>query len=415
MRLQLTRHARGAMGWGVMASLTCALCAAAMPSPAFADASVKAASTVFSESGGPLFITVVNPSVSAAVDLGSSVAVNAQYSADIVSGASVAIVDAPTTEPDVITSATRLNDLRHVVGGGVELRSEQTSLNFGYAYGTERDYRSQSFTVSGSTALFSKNTLLALSYGLGKDEVCDLNQPGNTAAVERLRMPSSDGCFSSPDRISRPVDLQTVQATLTQSWTPIFTTQLVGSGQLIDGFQSNPYRSVWLGRSAAQENHPFQRNRFSVGLNARVWVDPLNSALHFYGRGYRDTWDIRSITAEAAYEQHLSDFTRIRGRVRYYQQTAAAFFSDDYALEPMGQYFTGDRELSSMGSTTLGGLVTYQVPPSDDGDVWGFLQSVNLQLKADFLFFRFPDFNYGSVAVPNDKAFVLSAGLETFF
>ncbi|MCA9601602.1 MAG: DUF3570 domain-containing protein [Polyangiales bacterium] len=382
---------------------------------AHADGRFDTTETVFHEAGGPLHMTVINPSASVGVDLGDAVAVKASYEADIVSGASVAVVDAPSTAVDAITSATKLSDIRHSIGGTVDVGSENTRVGVGYTYGTESDYRSHGLSLFGRTDMFERNTTLEISYGRGFDSVCSLSQPRAQEAVDKQRLPSSDGCFSAKDRESLDLSIQTFQGTWTQAWTPILTTQVIASAQLLDGFQSNPYRAVWLGQTAAQEHHPRQRNRYAVGLNTRLWLKPLEGALQFAARGYRDTWNIRSITGELGYEQNLFAGLSLRGRARFYAQTGAAFFSDDYAFRPVGQYFTGDRELSPMRSWTFGGRLRWDIPSGDDGSVLGFMSAAELVFKADVILHEFLEFTYSGAPVPNPTALMGTFGFNATF
>ncbi len=382
-----------------------------------AESSVDATATAFYESGGNLHMTVINPAVAADVGLGSKVSLQAGWEADVVTGASVAVVDAPGggTNVDAITSATTLSDVRHAFRGGATLRSEDAYIRGAYVYGFESDYRARSVSISAGTELFERNTALDLTYSKSWDSVCDLKQPNAKTAVERQRLPTSDGCFSAQDRTTHALDLHSLQGSWTQAWGPLWNTQLVLSTQLLHGFQGNPYRAVWLGRSAAQEHHPDNRARYAVGLGTRIWLKPIGGALQLFGRAYRDTWGVGSISAEVGYERNLGDLFRVRARGRYYEQTAAAFFSDGYALEPAGQYFTGDRELSAMKSY-LGGLRLEFIPrPRGDGTVAGFLDSVLLVLKGDYLYYEFSGFHYGQVAVPNRRAVFGTLGIEATF
>jgi hypothetical protein len=187
------------------------------------------------------------------------------------------------------------------------------------------------------------------------------------------------------------------------------------STQLLNGFQSNAYRAVWLGRTAAQEHHPGIRARYAVGLSARIWLKPVGGALQAQARLYRDTWNVASVTGELAYERALGQLFRVRARGRYYQQTRAAFYSDDYALDPQGAYFTGDRELSAMQSWLAGLRVSFVAPARDDGTVAGFLENLELVAKGDLLLYRFDDFHYGSLPVPNDRAVFATLALEALF
>jgi len=392
------------------------LLALALPLVVRADASgeVDLAATLFHEGGGPLNMTVITPSARARVDPTEEVGFVVGWDADVVSGASVAVVDAPSPEPDVITSATRLSDFRNVFSGGVEIRSDYGTITAGYAYGFENDYRSHSFSLGARTELFERNTIFDLSFARAWDSVCDVNQPEAREAVDRRRLSTSVGCFSLPEFTAHDVELQTYQGSWTQSWAPIFTSQLTLSAQIVDGFQSNPYRAVWLGRAAAQENHPDNRARYAASLGLRVWLAPLSSALQLSGRVYRDTWDVMSVSAELAWELVIDGAFRVRARGRYYTQTAAAFYSDDYALQPMGAYFTGDRELSNMSTVLVGGTLAYELDGGAE-PVFGFMSEFDILLRAEWLHSDFPNFHYGQAAVPNVDALIATLSLEGHF
>jgi hypothetical protein len=400
-------------------ALVVAAMALAVTTRARAQSSFDVASTVFYEKGGSLEMTVINPAVRARAQVADAVALSAGWEADVVSGASVAVVDAPGSaagEVDAITSATRLEDFRQLPSGGISFASEVATLDASYAYGFEKDYRSHGLSVRATADLFDRNTQFALSYGRGWDEVCDLLQPEAQEAVERQRLPASDGCFEKQKgRARRDLDIHSVEGTWTQAWTSIFNTQLVAGTQLLSGFQSNPYRAVWLGRAAAQEHHPRERVRYALGVSARLWLRPIGGALQLHGRAYRDTWNVSSLSGELAYERALGELFRVRARGRYYAQTRAAFYSDDYALDPRGAYFTGDRELSGMSSWLAGLRVEFAPPPGDDGQVLGFMDAFKLVLKGDFLKYEFPDFHYGALPVPNDKAVFGTLAIEGIF
>ncbi|MBX3272569.1 MAG: DUF3570 domain-containing protein [Sandaracinaceae bacterium] len=395
-----------------------ALATLVFAAPARADtAQIDLFSTLFYEFGGPLEMLVVNPAARVRANPIPELSLNLSYEADVVSGASVAVVDAPSADVDAITSATRLDDFRSVVSGGLAVQSPVGTLRGGYAYGWESDYTSHSFNLGARTEAFERNTTFDLSYARGFDQVCNLAQPRAQDPVERRRLDVSDGCFdgNDPDRAALDVSLQTFQGSWTQAWAPIFVTQLTVTGQLIDGFQSNPYRAVWLGRSAAQEHHPDNRFRYAASLGARLWVEPLNGSIHAHVRAYRDNWDVRSITAQLSYEQSIGGALRVRGHFRYYRQGAAAFFSDDYALRPRGQYFTGDRELSDMESFMGGLSLVWALTPGTEGADLGPLSSFRLVLKADYIHNEFPSFRYARARVPNVDAIVATLGLEMIF
>jgi hypothetical protein len=253
--------------------------------------------------------------------------------------------------------------------------------------------------------------LFDLSYARGWDTICDASQGRNQDPVEHRRLASAAGCFSSdPNYATHDVSLQTFQGSWTQLWASIFSTQLTLSAQLVDGFQSNPYRGVWLGRAAAQEHHPDHRVRYAAAIGARLWLAPLSGALQATVRLYRDTWDINSVSAELAYEEVINGALHIRVHGRYYTQTHAAFYSDDYALSPRGQYFTGDRELSALSTILVGGSISYVATNMGDP-----LSELDIVLRADWVHGEYPDFHYGTAAVPNRDSIVATLAVELHF
>lgn len=373
-------------------------------SGARADASLDLGTTYFAESGGPLHMDVLIPSAEFSLDLAEPIAVAAGWSADIVSGASVAVVDAPAADVDAISAAS-VSDMRNEFAGRVSLRDGTASVDLGYGHAFERDYRSDSFSVGAQTELFDRNTGLSIGYARAFDRVCDVG--GSFEPVMKPRLSSSDGCFGEgAEHAERELAVHTFQAGWTQAWTPRLTMQLSATAQLLHGFQVNPYRAVRIGKTAAQEYHPTDRARYALGLGLRYWITALSGALQVEARAYRDTWAVASLSSELAYEQSLLGALRLRARGRYYTQGAASFYSDDYVLAPRGRYFTGDRELSSMRSLLVGGQLVWNMEANESGNVLGFLSDLSLLFKLDLLQTFFDDFHYDRADVPNTLAWI---------
>jgi len=190
--------------------------------------------------------------------------------------------------------------------------------------------------------------------------------------------------------------------------TPQLTAQVTLLAQVLHGFQSNPYRAVRIGKTAAQEFEPADRARYALGAGLRYWIVPLSAAVSVEGRAYRDTWGITSLAGELAYDQKLFGEVRLRLRGRYYDQSSASFYSDDYVLAPRGRYFTGDRELSAMSSALFGLSLRWSAPSDETGAVLGWFSRFELVLKGDLLKSFFDDFHYDRAEVPNTLAQVLS-------
>jgi hypothetical protein len=376
-----------------------------------ADGSVNGGAGLFREQGGPLHMDVIMPSANASVDLGEPLQLRVGWAADIVSGASVAVVDAAAANVDAISTAT-VSDTRHQFTGGLTVKDTQGSVDVAYGHAFERDYRSDNLAVTARTDLANRNSSFEVGYARSFDRVCDV--AGTFAPVMKPRLESSQGCFSdtAKDRASRDLALHTLHAGYTQVWTPLFTTRISLLAQLLHGFQVNPYRAVRIGKTAAQESAPNERARYALSASGRYWLVPLRAALGIDARVYRDTWGISSLSSELSYDQQLFGEVRLRLRLRYYTQGRASFYSDDYILAPRGRYFTGDRELSAMSSALFGVAFHWQLPRGASGRVLDFLSSFTLVLKGDLLRSFFDDFHYDRAAVPNTLAQLISLELR---
>ena len=397
--MQLTKLATAAL-----------LLAGAWLSSANAQGTMSAGTSLFREQGGPLHMDVVMPSVQAAVDVAEPLQLRVGWTADIVSGASVAVVDAPADRVDAITTAT-VRDTRHLFAGGLTLRDEQSSVDVSYGHAFENDYRSDNFAVSARTDLWDRNTSIDIGYARAFDRVCDV--AGTFESAEKPRLDSSEGCFSdSQARSTRALTIHTLHAGFTQVWSPVLTTRIGAFAQLLHGFQANPYRAVRIGKTAAQEHAPGERARYALSASARYWLVPLSAALGVEARAYRDSWDISSLSGELSYDQKLFGEVRLRLRLRYYAQGSAAFYSDDYILAPKGRYFTGDRELSAMRSALFGVAFRWQLPTDERGQLLGVLSGLSLVLKGDLLRSFFDEFHYDRAEVPNTLAQLLTLELR---
>lgn len=370
-------------------------------------------------------LTVITPGLALGVMPFDWLRVDAGYEADIVSGATEAIKGGPLTagSVDVVSSATHFADVRHTAHGGFTITRASTHLSAAYSYGTEHDYRSNAIAVSAGTDFLQKNTQIELAYARGFDRVCTSAYPKTLAPSARTALDNSDGCFTSAaNRQTQELDLDNYQAAWTQTWTPVFATQLVFTGALQHGFLNNPYRSVVISPTGleALENHPENRWRTSLALRGKYYIRPLRTAVGLGVRAYHDSWDIFSTAYELEGERYMLPWLRIFAHARFYTQTGALFWSDDYTggeptYGPRGQYWSGDRELSPLHSYLVGGrlLASWQGRPGDR--ILGALLKVSSGVSLDVLKTSLRDFTWGGKQ-PNDTlAFVPSLSLNGEF
>ena len=184
---------------------------------------------------------------------------------------------------------------------------------------------------------------------------------------------------------------------------------------MIDGFQSNPYRSVRLGTAGRtpQERLPQHRQRYAAFLQAAQAIPPVRSAIHLGARLYRDTWDVRALSADAEWRSYFASALVLSLRARMHRQSGAVFFRTAEALRlngPVGAYWTGDRELASLTNFILGGAVTLvKVPPTEGTS---FYEEIEVDARFDMMFYR-PE--SGAPNADRSHAQIIQAGARIRF
>src|SRR4029077_1066246 len=161
---------------------------------------------------------------------------------------------------------------------------------------------------------------LQIDYAHNFDDVCDLLQDPNATPVGHLALPESKGCFTSDKtKTQHDIAIDSLQGSWSQAWTPVFQTQAVYTLQIVNGFQSDPYRSVVLGEGvAAQEYVPNNRTRHALALRFNWFLRGFKGALRVGLRGYRDSWNIYSGTADLAIEKYFGSKFRAEVSGRFY-------------------------------------------------------------------------------------------------
>jgi hypothetical protein len=126
---------------------------------------------------------------------------------------------------------------------------------------------------------------------------------------------------------------------------------------------------------------------------------------------------VTSATGELEAERYLFEGFRVTARGRFYKQTGATFWSDDYTggdapLGPKGQYFTGDRELSPFWSGGLGLRIAYAIHPAPKADgggtrLLGIFANAKVGLSADAIQFSYEEYTLGGIPITNARAYLL--------
>jgi hypothetical protein len=353
-----------------------------------AEDKVELKAEYFTEPSKVQPLHVFHPALGINVDAHRDFSLNFAYEADVVTGATPRVYGSM----DAISSATKFTDTRHSFHGGFEWRLGPAALDGGYTYSFENDYRSHAVDVAAKVDLWGKNTTFKLGYAHNFDSVCDVDNKGATP-TERRSLPSSQGCFKGVvGLVEEPLAIDSYALSWTQVLTPFLLSDVSATFQVLDGFQSNPYRRVRLfGTDEAQESEPLLRERVALQARFRLALPRAKAALGVLGRFYYDNWGIKSGTAEIDWDEWILPQFLFRVRGRFYQQGRALFYRDagealSYeAVGPVGQYFTGDRELSPFRDYLVGFKIAWVRNADERGKVWRFFEQLDLNAKVDLI------------------------------
>lgn len=362
--------------------------------PRLARADVEAATnvTIFTEpSKNSAGLRVIHPQTEVSASTGA-IGISAGYDLDIVSGATARVYGEGV---DAVSGAT-FADTRHAARGGLSFDTASVTFAGSYSYGFENDYRSHTVTGSARADFAERNFSLGLAYTHNFDRVCDNPNTLAQGNADLQPLGTSEGCFvKDGGKAERKLSIDTFEPQLSWTATPLLLLSAGGALQVLQGFQSNPYRAVRISESrTVQERLPSERQRYAVFVRAAQALPPARSSLRLGGRLYRDSWDVRAVSADLEWMSYFGPGLVLGLRGRYHKQGGAAFYRDSEALlleGPTGAYWTGDRELAPLSNLMAGALLTLiKAPPTDSAS---FYEEIELNLRFDVLFYR-----------PSDKA-----------
>jgi len=290
-----------------------------------------------------------------------------RYNLDRVSIAPVRGLAATPSPVDGITGASRPVDEGQPASESYT--KDRNEFNIGlatpgiqgsYYYSTESDYVGRMLTLAANHDYNQKNTNISATYSFGWDNV----NPLGTDTTHTKRAHSFN-------------------LTLTQVLSPKLIGRIGADFSYIDGFQSNPYRTVNTGGQILLENHPLGRTRGAFFLKLNRYFK-TQTALNFEYRFYRDDWDIQSHTANVYYHQRFSPNVLIRYRYRYYRQTEAFFYQDTYPV--VQEYRTSDYKLQAFDAHLFGFKVEYNLRDLFKEGAFSFMSSSTFEAKYERYF-----------------------------
>ncbi|MEZ5560236.1 MAG: DUF3570 domain-containing protein [Pseudomonadales bacterium] len=338
----------------------CGLLFAALPAGAAVLPEDRADVMYHGYSGGGLEVN--GPSVLVRKAYKDKVSVWGNYYVDMITSASI----------DVEATASEYSEQRDEKSIGVDYLHGKTFMGLSYTNSEESDYTANSVRFGVSQDFFGDLTTLGISYSRGWDEV---RRNGD-------------------DTFSEDTTRQGYRVDLSQIVTKNLIVSLNYEGVTDEGYLNNPYRQVrYLDPAAARgysyeaEVYPRTKTSSATALRGMYYL-PYRAALKGEVRYYTDTWGVSAWNAEVAYVHPLPDGLTLDLKYRYYDQTAADFYSDLFPYENAQNFMARDKELASYATHTVGAGLSYEFPTG-----WlPFFKKGEANLFVDYMLFTYDDF-----------------------
>ncbi len=304
----------------------------------------------------------------------ANAAVTASYEVDQVTGASI---------DSVVSGASPIREERKQKSLSAEYLSDRTTYSVAAISSVENDYDASTLNGSIAQTMFGDLTTVTMSASKGWDII-----------TRRIKDPTA-GVIRDPTFRAR-LDRRQWSVGISQVITRNLIMALNLEQNTSQGYEQNPYRSyryvdptnLGLGYSFAAEVYPTSRTSDAVALKAKYYL-PWHAVISGGLKYYTDNWGIRGQTLDAGYAQPFwhdrftADLT-----LRYYTQSAASFYADLFPHKDAQNYLARDRELSSLSTQSVSGMLTYELPPL----AWRVIKRSTLSLSLEELFYRYRNF-----------------------
>jgi len=307
-------------------------------------------------------VTVQGPSLLVRKKFAKNFSASANYYVDRVSSASI----------DVVTTASPYTEERTQYSVGMDYLHNRWILNLGLTKSDENDFVADTFNIGISQDFFGDLTTVSLGYTLGQDEVGRRGDPGFSDTIERQNYSLG------------------ISQILTKDLLLGFSFETITD----EGFLNNPYRSVRfvdtgsaVGFSYEPELYPRTRTSEAAAIRWRYYL-PYRAVFHGEYRRYGDSWDISADTFEIGYSHPLKSGWILDGKVRFYSQKKADFYSDLFPRSQYQNFLARDKELSTFSSSTVHLGISYDIVRSG----WRFVERGSVSFSYDHIEFDYEDF-----------------------
>jgi hypothetical protein len=325
---------------------------------------VSIRSNFFSDNTGT---SVQSPSVELWKNIAGDLLLKFRYMMDRVNIPPIRGVSATPLPTDGITGASRpvgsddpanlaFTKQRNEMTTGIQL----SRLKASYYYSDEIDWTAHMASTAYNFDFNKRNTNAAFGFSYGWDTIRPLGQD-TVRTMKRYH----------------------INAAFTQLLSPSTIARIGFDGACIQGFQSNPYRTVFSGGEIVYENHPEDRKRAALFAKLNHYFTS-KTTINVEYRYYRDDWELQSNTIGMYLYQYFSKNFLFRWRYRYYDQSAAGFYKPIYDGNEI--YYTSDYKLEPFNAHLYGFKIEYKLKDLVKNGFFNFLSPSTFEAKYERYF-----------------------------
>ncbi len=309
----------------------------------------KAEATYHYYDGGGVEVT--GPALFIRKSVGDSVSVTGSYYVDEITSASI----------DVESYASPYTEERTEYSVSADYVENDAKISIAYVNSDESDYQSNTFHFDYAEEFFGGLTTASLGYSSGTDDVMsNISDFKDTADHDFYRLGLSQVVL--PEMIIR-----------------------ANFEHISDrGFLGSPYRKALVNGVLFDENLPRTRRSNAFSLGADYFIETWSTAIKAQYRYFSDSWDIKADDFRLSATKSLQTHWIIEGWVRYYGQSSASFYQDQFSS--VFTYRSRDKELSDFDSYSLGFGVEYLFE-----DI-SWLKTPSLAFGAEWIRYQYNDF-----------------------
>ncbi len=337
-------------------------------------------------------VEIQGPSVLVRKKIGENFAVNANYYMDFVTSASI----------DVKLSASEYKEQRTQKSLGLEFLHGKTTYTANVINSKESDYTADTATFGLSQDMFGDLTTVSLGYRRGWNHVF-------------RNVKNADGGKMRDPTFAQQMDTRAYTLGLSQILTRDLIASLNVEAITDEGYLNSPYRSVRYadsgdprGFALQSEIYPRTHTSQATAVVLKYYL-PWRAAIEGNYRFFSDSWGVNANTLDLTYTHPWHGRWIFDGRLRYYTQTQADFYSDLFPRRDYANFLARDKELAAYTGYTIGLGASYEfsVP-------WApkWIQKSTLNARLDHILIDYDNFRDATQTDPGNGVF---AGAEPLY